>query len=67
MKWISTKDKKPKDDQTVFGWQKEWSSQIPIICFYDQEEDGFVPLFCEQGLFIHLDYWMKLPDPPSDK
>ena len=62
--WISVKDRLPEDDQTVFGHRIGRQAALPIICYYDKEENGFVPLFTWQAFVVEIDYWMPLPEPP---
>ena len=65
MEWVSIKEKNPEDDQTVLGWKKDQTSELPIICYYDAASDIFVALFTLQELYADIDYWMPIPHPPK--
>jgi hypothetical protein len=64
--WISVKDQRPEDDQTVFGWNRFHTAAIPIICWYDKSIQRFIPAFTEQDICVELEYWMPLPSPPNE-
>lgn len=54
MKWISIKNKLPYDDQTVLCWHLNRTAALPLICFYDEETNEFIPLFCYQECFVKI-------------
>ena len=66
MEWVSVKEKKPEDDHTVMGWKVGQGSRIPIMCYYDEEEKAFAALFSWQEMYIDIDYWAYLPEPPKE-
>ena len=66
MEWISVKDKKPHDDQSVFCFKNGATAAIPVICYYEEESDSFIAMFTFQELPIEVDYWMAMPKPPKD-
>lgn len=66
MKWIKIEDRKPMDDQTVLCWHENRQARLPLICWYDEEIDEFIPLFCDQEAYVKVTHWMPLPKPPEE-
>jgi len=64
MEWINFNQQKPTDDQTVLGCQKGQTG-YPILCYYDEEIDAFIPCASFQDFYIKIDYWMPLPTLPD--
>jgi len=65
--WISVKDRLPEDDRNIMGWHTGREASLPLICYYDEEEKAFVPLFCDQEAYVFITHWMPFPEPPKGK
>jgi hypothetical protein len=63
MHWISIKDEKPLDDETVFCYNSKQSSSCPFLCYYQEETDSFIYLDSFREIHVIVSHWMPLTTP----
>jgi len=68
MKWISVKDKLPKDDQTVLMCEENQDC-LPNIGWYEAKDciPGFYVANTLTTIRMHVTHWMPMPAIPKDK
>ena len=65
MNWIPVTERLPDDDQTVLCFRDGQEGNIPIICWYNEDEKAFVPISCQQDVVAKVDYWIEIPKAPK--
>lgn len=60
MKWISVKEKKPKDNVPL--WACNEKHNTAFVCSYDGEGSLFYPFNIYDPYVLSVTHWMYLPD-----
>jgi len=62
--WYSIKEKKPRNNEEVLCYEKdEKTKNIKALsfCFFDKEEEEFVPIFVSSPKQVSFTHWVPLP------
>ena len=70
MKWISVKERLPKERKFVLAYQPHEliTCRILILCvidnlWYEVKDNGDIDI---SGYFSKITHWMPLPEPPTE-
>jgi len=67
MKWIKCSDRLPDNDRNVMGYTSGRTARMPVMCYYDEDAEGFIALFSQQEIIVRIDYWMEMPEDPEER